>query len=833
MKRISIGVILIIVLVGAGYAQHSSGDFLINQEDSLSHFTHANPLLFPDGSKGFLIVWEDYRNGSKNYFAQRCDSLGKPIGRNFPFYSNANVAFSQDGSFFVLGEGNISFDPPFNTSYYYLKGRICQSNGTWSEPVTIGSGENPWCGTGFVGYFHDITTFSSGYLIAFNSDGFLTISKRGWNSDTLWSWNNQYSYTPDDTTRPAEISLSTNNNGDFAVVWFNAVETDSLRGICGTFFSNEDSVIAENVVLKTSDFLGTNSSFWDWHLKLLPVADSLYEIFAFNGMTLELKYWKVDRRGNAVGMTNEILLSPGGEYTPNSYHSVKNYSFSPLVNDEFSLIVSIVHPYVSGLTLSTSLFTFNKNGDLVGNVGTTSMDEFTSGDWFFRMSDGSILLPAANDGEILLNTYRDFSLIGNRKINEEIFGSNDLASGISHYGTDAYFVTWKDEKNYLGRKIDNTGHPIGTQGIYNGDDIQYFPNGSAITLWRKLEGDSLSILGYSLFNQSMSLMTSDTLSFFSDPTYLYGTLKIWSDSAFTILYRSEGNAVHVRNVNLHSGDEEITIPTTTNPINLQIIEENDSTFWIVYSGYLRLVSKSLNLLEQERFLQFAEYLGNQRFLCLSLKYSFGLYYTGTIVSLNDDTVSTDFTVADHADAIVCKSLSKDYFAAVYRAEETIYIRVFTSQGQPVGEPFTVSSNTVSIKCNPLVCQHGNSLLVIWSEARTPGNGYDVYGRVFDIDEITSVENRNPEIEHDFALQQNYPNPFNPASIISYRLSAAVHVTLMVYDVLGREVKTIVDEKQTRGNHEVVFDGGGLPSGVYFYQLRTAAFVMTKKMVMVK
>lgn len=85
----------------------------------------------------------------------------------------------------------------------------------------------------------------------------------------------------------------------------------------------------------------------------------------------------------------------------------------------------------------------------------------------------------------------------------------------------------------------------------------------------------------------------------------------------------------------------------------------------------------------------------------------------------------------------------------------------------------------------------------------------------------------------YSLSQNYPNPFNPSTAISYKLSANSYVTLKVYDVLGREVATLVDEKQNAGTHVVSFNASRLPSGVYFYRLNAGTFTATRKMLMIK
>lgn len=85
----------------------------------------------------------------------------------------------------------------------------------------------------------------------------------------------------------------------------------------------------------------------------------------------------------------------------------------------------------------------------------------------------------------------------------------------------------------------------------------------------------------------------------------------------------------------------------------------------------------------------------------------------------------------------------------------------------------------------------------------------------------------------FALEQNYPNPFNPSTVISYQLSAASTVTLKIYDLLGREVATPVNEEQPAGWKQVRWDATGVASGIYFYELRAGNFRAVKKMVMVK
>ena len=85
----------------------------------------------------------------------------------------------------------------------------------------------------------------------------------------------------------------------------------------------------------------------------------------------------------------------------------------------------------------------------------------------------------------------------------------------------------------------------------------------------------------------------------------------------------------------------------------------------------------------------------------------------------------------------------------------------------------------------------------------------------------------------YKLEQNYPNPFNPNTTIKYTIPSQSFVQLKVYDVLGNEVATLVDEEKSIGSYTVSFNALNIPSGVYFYSLTAGDFTQTKKMILMK
>ncbi len=112
-----------------------------------------------------------------------------------------------------------------------------------------------------------------------------------------------------------------------------------------------------------------------------------------------------------------------------------------------------------------------------------------------------------------------------------------------------------------------------------------------------------------------------------------------------------------------------------------------------------------------------------------------------------------------------------------------------------------------------------------------GNGAIIKGK---IPSITFVNNiRGSGLPDDYQLSQNYPNPFNPTTTISYSIPNESFVTIKVYDILGREVETLVNEEKNAGNYNVNFNAGNLSSGIYFYRMQAGNFIQTKKLLLLK
>lgn len=112
-------------------------------------------------------------------------------------------------------------------------------------------------------------------------------------------------------------------------------------------------------------------------------------------------------------------------------------------------------------------------------------------------------------------------------------------------------------------------------------------------------------------------------------------------------------------------------------------------------------------------------------------------------------------------------------------------------------------------------------------------GCKINGIIYGDTNTVGIRKIDYEIPSFFSLSQNYPNPFNPTTNIKYQINKNSYVFIKIFDVLGKAIETLVNEKQSPGTYEVSWDASEYPSGVYFYRLGTEGFIDTKKMILLK
>jgi hypothetical protein len=212
---------------------------------------------------------------------------------------------------------------------------------------------------------------------------------------------------------------------------------------------------------------------------------------------------------------------------------------------------------------------------------------------------------------------------------------------------------------------------------------------------------------------------------------------------------------------------------------------------------------------------------NADILCYASKYSSG--ETGVII-VNKGAVKQVISIDT-------KKLGVGYNYYIYsftggtdngEFSQNVYINGYgstTNHWGPFEELSDIPANSYYIENEIKFTSPARSVQMIMIEG---GNNY------------VSVNNEaNSELIHSYNLYQNYPNPFNPVTIIKFSVPERSHISINIYNLLGGEIKTLVNEVKQTGTYSVSFNAGSLPSGIYFYTLRGNNYSITKKLVLLK
>jgi len=225
---------------------------------------------------------------------------------------------------------------------------------------------------------------------------------------------------------------------------------------------------------------------------------------------------------------------------------------------------------------------------------------------------------------------------------------------------------------------------------------------------------------------------------------------------------------------------------------------------------------------------FAGGTGNVITNCYSTGSVTGGNDVGSFIGLNNGTVTNCYAAGKTTGSSSVSGLvGENYYAGI--VTDSYWDRQTTGWASGYGynrNKFSASGlNTAQMK--DLSSFVGWDFTAVWSINPSINGGYPYLGS----NKPTYVEGSVPP--KTFSLLQNFPNPFNPSTVIEYQLSANSCVTLKVYDVLGREVAKLVNEREGAGNHSIIFDAGSLPTGMYICNLEAGTYHETKKLLLLK
>ena len=193
----------------------------------------------------------------------------------------------------------------------------------------------------------------------------------------------------------------------------------------GSFFDRNGDTLATNVLLR-SDTLPKLDPNWGWwmdeRLRIVPIADSVYELFDYDPDSFALTYWKVDLFGHPVGNIDTFEVYHDTSADKAAAERTVNLALTPMINGRFSSVITVYESGIGSPRNYNSVINFDGNSEPIGTMLEDTTINFSDQKSLFATPDSMLLVPAVKDSDIYLNAYQGLTLKWSKKVNDDIVG---------------------------------------------------------------------------------------------------------------------------------------------------------------------------------------------------------------------------------------------------------------------------------------------------------------------------------------------------------------------------------------------------------------------------
>jgi predicted 3-demethylubiquinone-9 3-methyltransferase (glyoxalase superfamily) len=788
------------------YAQRFANDgtplgsnFKVN--DDIGNVEHERVSVSIDSNGNFVIVWADKRNGNWDIYAQRYEYNGTPLGGNFKVNDDSGNSAQYWNDISLDAEGNFII--------------------TWAD---LRNGTS---------YFYDI------YFQKYSNNG----TPIGNNVKVNDNIVNSLQFYP---------SVAMNNSGDFIITWTD--ERNGDRDIYAQRYLNDGSPIGSNFIVYP-DTTGTDQALPSiatdgagnfiitWNDNRNDYGDIYARCFSVDGVPIGNDFKVNDDPGNTTQWVPSVAAGINGNFIITWEDYRNGYS-----GDVYA------QSYISGGTTVGGNYLVNDDAgssdqsepsiaiDGCGNFLVTWTDE--------RNGDQDIYAQRySSEGTALGNNF-----LVNHDQGDATHNSPSITADVNGN----FVITWSDFRSgYLSdiyaQRYSADGTALGGNFKVNEDsgfvyhyapDIASDENGNFIITW--FDGsDSKSNQSYQeVLNEGKTLKNNVSVNsntepdiyaqrYLNDGTPLGSNFKVNDDSVYalqdcpSITIDGNGNFV-IAWQDERNGDWDIYFQRYNSdgtPLgnNSRVEDSTASEYqW----------NPSISSDGDGNFIISWQDRRNGDFDIYAQRYLSDGTALGSNFKVNDESInahhsSPDISVDGSGKFIITWTDNRN-------GGQDIFSQRFLGNGTAYGNNFRVTNTSDEFQLLPAVTTMNDKIFTVWQDNRNGQTGFDIWANVLDWENIVSAGNNNlSEIPSGYYLYQNYPNPFNPGTNISWQSPVGSWQTLKVFDVLGNEIATLIDEYKPAGRYKVEFFTASLTSGVYFYQLRAGKFVETKKMIFLK
>jgi hypothetical protein len=861
-------------------ASYLLGDFRVNEENYPATFSQRRPdlALFKDGS--FVSVWEDERNGDKDIFCQKVNSAGG--------ITESNLKLVADDLHTDQLEPSICRTLDSNLILVWVDGTELNIYGRRYLPNLSPSGDTFRVNDSMIpnsAWEPEIESFTDGsFLVVWVdvSSGNNLYARRYDSSGNPWGPSFKVN-TVEGIAPPKSPSASFDKNGRFVIGWedyrnldadiyfqrYDSSGTPSGSNVLANVDSlSEDQYYSSVTKIPKGDFMvtwvDTRGGKIDIYARLFDSSGNPKTTrFKINSDDGSAQHWEpdidADSNGNYLVAWGDNRNEPSiffqkfdstgamiGSNIKLSQDGVSGFKDDPALsvkeNGDFDVVWSdhrgksydiysqkVLDGILSGIN-------FMLNDDLEGAIQkepaiTEDLDKNFIITWTDQRN--------GND-DIYIKKFARFGdlIFSERRVNTS--SSPCAQPDLAIDGSRNILVVWQDSRdglNIYAQGYDPSGNSLDTNFKVNnstGNILHNSPacakayDGKGVVVWSAALSGIKNIYAQRLSSSGTLVDTSFKVNDdLQSVDHLSPKVGMDSIGNFTVAWydrRDSEERIYLQRYNssgVKIGSNFASFCDSLNPIQREFDLAMNSKGNMVLS-WTQLDGDKINLYAQ-RYSSSGSILGNN-----FLVNDFSGIPEAPSVSIDDDTffvvVWTDYRTGN-----------PDIYYQIY----------YFNEGIPLGANSILSTDFANaLNFDPDVTLSPPNIYTAWMDNRIPGSGFDIFASAIKYRQ-TKVEEEEVNHPFSFDLGQNYPNPFNPTTTIPFMASSKefaagnpIRTTLIIYNILGEKIRTLVDDKRQPGNYKIIWDGKDekgkdVASGIYFYRLKIGENSISKRMVLLR
>ncbi len=818
-----------------------------------------------------IVVWSDQRSGFSKVYWQLIAADGTPVGNNERMAESQRPNIFGDYPSVVANGDRFLVVWTDGRSGYRTYGQFIGDDGALiGEDFIITDGRG-YC------YYPSASTNGREYLVSWSDsrDGNnWDIYAQLLDAEGAMVGGNFRVHDTTQTARKTYVRSALDSTGNMAFVWYeyyngNYVASYSQRAADGTLLRDTEMLVDDSTV--------TRSFYPD-----VAVADTGFIAVWYqylNGYRITGQFF--DRAGNRVDSSRVMSAQgEGSEYDP-SVTSLPGGEFLVSWRSSIGGVTNVLGRIFRGMEALTDDFSISEDDE-----GSAKSWVFTKANALGAYSASWIKTPYGDYREyetwaIAYDAAGD-KLWPQQKVSDDVNSASQYNGKVALSADGSFMVAWYDQRNsdykiYFqhfsadGLPTDSNRVVYGAAAQYNGD-VAAGPDESYLIIWRQYYSSSWNIMG-ALYDAGGDTLKGPFVISTNEHTGLTTYNAVSSDGQrhFLATWSQYVNGYYRIFAQLIGADGsligeniQVSQDTTVNHYFSSSAVDTSGAFAVAWNYYdakrfvqLRRYNSQLQPLDSiiqvsdtdnsqyqpviaanqkgDAAILFREYRNNR----------YDLYYQRYRHIFSDSQMVVDGPNRKIWDGNLSGSISPAIgmdedgniafaWSGYENGLQEVYATVMLAGDTVSQEPFTVMYAPESNEDVPDIAIGNGNLYTVWHSNYEKVHGFNIYGSITSVADVVSAigdEKNNPAA---FELFANYPNPFNPVTRITYRLASARKVRLSIYDVSGRLVRTLVDDRQGAGRHTVDFNANGLASGLYFYKLETGAGVsVTRKMILLR